>query len=289
MPQGRIVLKLICQSRKLANLKTDGARLLYTWLIPNVDVNGCFSGDVDVIRGQIFTRLKKSRATVASYLTDLEQNKLIIRYEANGDFYLQIPDFVDKQPSLNPNKEGKTNIPIPSQDLLWSNSGISPPKVKISKVKISKVKDICFCIFDCWNKYKGKSVQKENKKHTWKGHNLNKDDSLLPQIRDAIKCTLSKGYTVEQICGAIDNYAKILLGEDYFWSYSWTLAEFLTRGEEGHKNAPRKWLKFHPDEFIEERWLTELAKKKRANKTQGPMPYQLAKEQLRKQQVQRKD
>jgi hypothetical protein len=250
-----------------------------------VDVNGCFSGDVDVIRGQVFTRLRKSRATIESYLADLEKNKLIIRYKANGDIYLQIPDFVEKQPSLNPNKEGKTNIPLPAPDLLWSNSGATPPKVKVSKVKEKKVnnkaEDTYLQVFEHWNKYKGKSAQKGNKKYTWKGHNLNKDGSLLPQIKDAIKNTLGKGYTSEQICGAVDNYAKVLLGEDFFWSYPWTLAEFLTRGEEGHKNAPRKWRKFHPDEFIEDRWLTEAAKLRRANRTRGPTPYQHAIEQSR--------
>lgn len=126
MPQGRIVLKRICQSRKLAELKTDGARLLYTWLIPNVDVNGCYSGDAEVIKGQIFTRLKKSVKIIEKYLLDLKENDLIVRYIVNGDIYLQIPDFSDKQPYLNPDRESKTNIPLPTQDLLMSNSSTTP-------------------------------------------------------------------------------------------------------------------------------------------------------------------
>ena len=142
MPQGRIVLKRICQSRKIAALKTDGARLLYTWLIPNVDINGCFSGDADVLKGQIFTRLKKSIKSINSYLTDLEEVGLIIWYESDGDKYLQIPDFVEKQPSLNPNKEAKTTIPLPTPELIQTLSSVYPPqsKVKQSKVKQSKEK-----------------------------------------------------------------------------------------------------------------------------------------------------
>jgi len=139
MPQGRIVLKRICQSKKLALLKTDGARLLYTWLLPNVDINGCFSGDADVIKGQIFTRLRKSAKTIESYLQDMHNVGLIIWYESNGDMFLHIPDFVEKQPSLNPNKESKSTIPMPTPDQLRSNSGVTPPKVKQSKVKQSKV------------------------------------------------------------------------------------------------------------------------------------------------------
>lgn len=135
MPQGRIVLKAICQSKKLSKLKTDGARLLYTWLIPNVDVNGCFSGDPKVIKGQVFTRLGKSAKTIEKYLLDLEENKLIVRYEANGDKYLCIPDFVDKQPYINPEREAKTTIPPPTQEQLKSYSRPTPPQLE-SKSKI---------------------------------------------------------------------------------------------------------------------------------------------------------
>jgi len=60
MPAGRIILKSISGSKKLSKLKSDGARLLYTWLIPHVDVNGCFSADPIVINGQVLTRLNVS-------------------------------------------------------------------------------------------------------------------------------------------------------------------------------------------------------------------------------------
>ena len=81
MPQGRILLRSISESKKLSELKTDGARLLYTWLIPHLDINGCFSGDAQVLKGKIFTRLKKSTKIVESYLENMEEVKLIVRYE----------------------------------------------------------------------------------------------------------------------------------------------------------------------------------------------------------------
>lgn len=138
MPQGRIVLKSISESKKMASLKTDGARLLYTWLITHLDVNGCFSADPDVVNGKVLTRLGKSKKTIISYLDDLESTGLIIIYEANGDKFLNVPDFVEKQPNLQPKKEGKPTIPQPTPDQLQSNSTTS--KVKESKVKESKVK-----------------------------------------------------------------------------------------------------------------------------------------------------
>lgn len=179
MPQGRIVLKRICQSRKLAALKTDGARLLYTWLIPNVDVNGCCSGDAEVIKGQIFTRLRKSNKFIEECLLDLQENGLIVRYIVNGDVYLQIPDFSDKQPYLNPDRESKTNIPLPSHDQLMNNSSNTPSNLgqieSKSKIEIeSKSKNVRFDKF--YNHY----PRKTNKQAAVKAFNkLNPDNALL--------------------------------------------------------------------------------------------------------------
>ena len=116
-------MKRISESKKLALLKTDGARLLYTWLIPHLDINGCFSGDPEVINGKIFTRLKRTPADILSYLMDLSENKLIVLYQANGDDFLQVPDFVKRQPHLNPEREADPVIPPPTQDELMSISG----------------------------------------------------------------------------------------------------------------------------------------------------------------------
>ena len=138
MPVGRVILKSISDSHKLPKLKTDGARLLYTWLLTHLDVNGCFSGDPQVIKGKVFTRLNKSAKVVENYLNDMEENKLIIRYRVNGDVFLNVPDFVEKQPSLNPLREGKTTIPTPTPDLLQINSVTTPTQFNISKDKLSK-------------------------------------------------------------------------------------------------------------------------------------------------------
>ncbi len=138
MPQGRIVLKSICQSKKLAELKTDGARLLFTWLIPNLDINGCFSGDAEVVKGQVFTRLKKSSKIIDGYMQDMAAGGLIFLYSVNNDTFLCVPDFSGKQPNLNASKEAKPTIPPPTPEQLKSNSGFTPRKVKESKGKQSK-------------------------------------------------------------------------------------------------------------------------------------------------------
>ena len=68
MPVGRILLKSISQSKKLSRLNTHGARLLFSWLIPSLDKNGCFSGEANVIKGLIFTRLNDSDEEIEEYL-----------------------------------------------------------------------------------------------------------------------------------------------------------------------------------------------------------------------------
>lgn len=141
MPRGRIVLKRICESRKLAELKSDGARLLFTWLIPNVDVNGCFSGDPEVVRGKIFTRLKKSVQSVNNYLEDMGDVGLIARYSTKGDDYLYIVNFKEHQLYINPDREGKTDIPPPTPEQLRSNSRVTPPQIEIEIEREVKSKE----------------------------------------------------------------------------------------------------------------------------------------------------
>jgi len=82
-------------------------------------------------------------------------------------------------------------------------------------------------LFLKWNSYKGKG--------NWRSHN-----EITPEISDAIQ-TMLKSYTVEQITGAIENYATVLLNPDYVWSYAWTLYQFLTR----HRPDNRAELQFY--------------------------------------------
>ena len=95
----------------MASLSNDTVRLLYTWMLSHLDVNGNFYADPVMVNNLIFTRLGHSIETIASALDELAEKGLIIRYEINGERYLNYPDFQEKQPSLNPSKEGKTEIP----------------------------------------------------------------------------------------------------------------------------------------------------------------------------------
>jgi len=90
-------------------------------------------------------------------------------------------------------------------------------------------------IFDHWNSFKGKGK--------WKSHReLNHD------IRSAIAERL-KTYTAKEIIQAISNYALILLGKEYTWTYAWTLRQFLTRHQKPPNGKDLQLLRFLSGEF----------------------------------------
>jgi len=103
-------------------------------------------------------------------------------------------------------------------------------------------------IFNHWNSYKAQSVSKlkddEEAKITWHSHKLRPDSTISPEVENAITDALKSGYSVEDVCGAIDNYAKVLLGSDYWWTHIWPLPTFLTVKYEKRKDAEHKWWQF---------------------------------------------
>jgi len=103
--------------------------------------------------------------------------------------------------------------------------------------------------FEHWNSYAGRTVEKDGKRISWKSHK-----ALSPEIRDAATARL-KDYGVDAICAGIANYAIVLLGPEYYWSYPWALFEFLTRKQGKEKGSPLQLLQFLPDNFIVDRYL----------------------------------
>ena len=90
MAEGRMIKRAIANSRRLANLKSDSARMLYAWMLPFLDVEGRFSADPLVIKGNIFSRIPSiTPQKINSWLKDMQQNGLIIIYENDGDKFLQ--------------------------------------------------------------------------------------------------------------------------------------------------------------------------------------------------------
>jgi len=275
-------------------------REIWDWLIQNANHKALKCGGKTIGRGQILTSYKDIREGLhwkvgwrkerysrsqcenslkllrkATMIATQKSTRGIIITLLNYDYYQNPKNYECHKESHNESRPCATELPHYKQE--WEEckkDNISSPVLKI---------------FNYWNKYRGKSVIKpdrdtrQDKSIVWHSHQLRADGSISPEIEKALKAAFDGGHSVEQICGAIDNYAKVLLNKNFFWSYVWGLPDFLTRGEEKHKQAARKWWRFLPDNFIEDRYMTEPARRKRATQAKGPTPYEKAKQQTKKQ------
>ena len=95
----------------MASLSNDTVRLLYTWTLSHLDINGNYYADPVMVNNLVFTRLGHSVKTISAALDELAKKGLIIIYQVKGDRYLKYPDFLEKQPKLLSYREGISEIP----------------------------------------------------------------------------------------------------------------------------------------------------------------------------------
>lgn len=141
MARGRMLKKEISESKKLGALNSDSARLLYTWLIPWLDIEGRYTADPDILKGHLFPKVKSMTIEkIEILLLELAEGKLIYLYKSDGEHYLQFTKFKELQ-SLHPERESKSEIPSPSDKSceLMSNQDLSP-QVKLKEIKLKEVK-----------------------------------------------------------------------------------------------------------------------------------------------------
>ena len=161
MATGRMLKKEISDSRKLGNVKTDRARVLYFMMLPHLDAAGRLEADVRLIRGQITTMLPYSERVIQSCLEQLHNANLVVLYTDSDKQYLEYTRFGDFQ-SLNPEREAKTKIPGPTPN----NSGViqsSPPKIRQVKLSKDKYKAFVFLTKDEYKKLITKCGKEDTK------------------------------------------------------------------------------------------------------------------------------
>lgn len=139
MAEGRMLKKQISQSRRLAELKTDSARLLYTWIIPHLDVEGRINADPDIIKGIVVPRISGiTPGVIRECLLDMHRVGVITLYNVDGDTYLELRKFADHQ-SIRKDRESPSTIPSPTAGIpvqVQDNSGSTPAEVKLIEVKL---------------------------------------------------------------------------------------------------------------------------------------------------------
>ena len=171
----------ISKSNKLASLSSDTVRLLYTWMLSHLDINGNFYADPVMVNNLVFTRLGHPVRIVANALDELASIGLIIRYEVDGDTYLNYPDFQDKQPKLHPEREGNPDIPNITHESLLSNSGVTQPQIKLKEIKLKEKKCSREGFDEFWKAYPKKVNKKEAQ------DKYNKIEIPLPVLLSAIE------------------------------------------------------------------------------------------------------
>lgn len=137
MAHGRMLNKSISLNKELADLNSDTSRLLFTWTISHLDVEGRIHGDPDVLKSLVVPRLKHiTGEVVEECIKEWTEKGLVIWYEAGGDQWLQFPGFHDNQKGLKKDREAQSKIPapeegekIPTHEEIMSNSGVTHDKV----------------------------------------------------------------------------------------------------------------------------------------------------------------
>lgn len=142
MPEGRMIKRVISESKKLGNLKSDSARLLYTWLIPWLDVEGRHSADPEIIKGHIFPKVKSMTIKkIERLLQELSDGRLIILYLSNGEMCLQFKKTIQK---IDKAREAKSTIPPPENGKIiqaQENSRVGHENSSTNKDKIIKLNE----------------------------------------------------------------------------------------------------------------------------------------------------
>ena len=114
MAEGRMLKKVICESPRLAALKNDTNRLIYTWLIPHLDVEGRHSADIRILKSHIAPILNHiTHKILKNSLIDMAENDLIALYDVDGKPYLELKRF-HKHQVLREGRERASDIPASS-------------------------------------------------------------------------------------------------------------------------------------------------------------------------------
>jgi len=186
-------MKRISVSSKVNHLSTKGA-LMYTWILAHLDYNGSFYGDPAIIKGLVFPKRREmSVRCIKNELINMLDLGLVKLYENNGSDYIFIPDFLDKQPKIQKDREGKSEIPAPPEEYLNPESSqdstpeSSQAQIKIKEVKLKEVKlkpEMQMLFVETWDNYE-KQIQKKKCKE-WYIKNV-KTEEKHREIMDGIQ------------------------------------------------------------------------------------------------------
>src|SRR5574337_1485798 len=137
MAEGRMLRRRIALDKGLARISSDRGRLLFTWCIPFLDVDGRMRGDPDVVKVQVVPFLATMTAeTIQRDLEECANLGLIQLYSVNHEQFISFPGFPKNQ-HLRRDREAKSEIPAPpdgagrTPGVVQEDSGSTPAEVKL--------------------------------------------------------------------------------------------------------------------------------------------------------------
>jgi len=224
MAKGRFLSKSVSISNKLASLKSDSPRLLWTWLLPHLDREGRFHADPAIVKGHAVTRLKNhTEETIEADLNELASVGLVILYQVNGDRYLQFTQFDENQPGMRKDREAESQCP-PPPDEVRTNSGVSlelvgddvkQALILKDKLKLKlKLKEDSTAFDTWWERYPRKLGKQDALKAYLAALKTATSEELLHAL-DGYRAELKKNGTEERFCKFPATFLRMDRWRDY--------------------------------------------------------------------------
>jgi hypothetical protein len=152
MAQRRMLSRRISQSGKVNQLSMK-AQIIWTWTLPWLDDYGCYTGDADDIKSEVFPRNPKiSKKDIESALLEESAIGLIILYKTNDRICQQYQNFEKSGDgtvfqTFKSDRERESSYPQYQQRFeiigklgipMDSNGRLNISEVKLSKVEVNK-------------------------------------------------------------------------------------------------------------------------------------------------------
>jgi len=123
MAEGRMLKKKISLNEAVADLASDTHRLLFTWGISHLDVEGRITGSPRGFKAMVAPLLEHiTPDVILEFFNDAQSHGLIHRYEVNGEWHVQYPKFGDNQ-NLTKSREAASKRPPPPADYSLPGQG----------------------------------------------------------------------------------------------------------------------------------------------------------------------
>ena len=146
MARGRFITNEIARDKKVNDLSDDTSRLAFTWLITFADADGRTYGDPAIILSMLFPRRRDVKIEdMAGYIEEWQAAGLVNWYEANGDLWVEFPNFAKHQMGLRKDREAPSIIPpsggvapsynVATPEVVRSNAGATPAKIGLILIK----------------------------------------------------------------------------------------------------------------------------------------------------------